>query len=877
MTSIPKTSSDIRSSFIQYFESKEHQFIRSAPVAPQDDPTLMFTNAGMNQFKSIFLGDNPKGLKRAANSQKCIRVSGKHNDLEEVGKDTYHHTLFEMLGNWSFGDYYKKEAIEFAWEYLTEVLKLEKERIFVTVFEDDDEAEQLWLELTGIDKHRVMRFGKRDNFWEMGEVGPCGPCSEIHYDKGDLATQEEFYKDEVLGVNGENDRFIEIWNLVFIQYERIEGGDLKPLKNKHVDTGMGFERLCAILQGVHSNYDTDIFTPIIEKIVELSGVKYDQGEGGVPHRVIADHLRTVAFAIADGVMPSNDGRGYVIRRILRRASKYSQNLGNDKAFIYQLIPTLVENMGKAFPELAERQDFITQLMKAEEERFLQTLGRGLVRFEKIVSGLEGKKEIPGEQAFELYDTYGFPFDLTRVLAEEKGLTVDEVGFDEEMKIQKQRGKDSVKDTVNYNTEDGWVVYNSSNETEFLGYETHYAEGVKINKYRVDEDVITLVLNRTPFYAESGGQIGDAGLLSNESVSIKVFDTIKVNEAWIHKAKKVSGDVSEESMSKGFTAEVDNSLRADTKRNHTATHILHAALRNVLGEHVAQQGSRVAPDGLRFDFSHFQGLSAEELQQIEEQVNEKILENIGIDLKVQDLEEAKKGGAMALFGEKYDEKVRVISIGKYSTELCGGLHVSSTGEIGSFKILSEVSTAAGVRRIEAVTGKASFAISKQNADVISNLQSKVKCKPEQLGERVDQLISTQKKMEKELEALKQKLASQQVSSLLQKGTSVAGVNLIVHQLNDGDDIGAVSDALLAGMDSGVGVLGVKKSDDSGSIAVVVTKDLISKIKAGNLVKEVAQIAGGRGGGRPDRAQAGTKEPNLIPNALKEVPSLLEKIS
>ncbi|MGL1901781.1 MAG: alanine--tRNA ligase [Fibrobacterales bacterium] len=872
MAQLPKTAQEIRQSFLDFFKSKEHEFVRSAPVAPQDDPTLMFTNAGMNQYKSIFLGDNPKGLKRAVNSQKCIRVSGKHNDLEEVGKDTYHHTLFEMLGNWSFGDYYKKEAIQWAWEYLTEVLKLEKKRIFVSVFETDDEAAELWASETDIDPNRIMRFGKEDNFWEMGETGPCGPCSEIHYDKGDISTQDQYCRDKILGVNGENDRFIEIWNLVFIQSQRLSDGSLEPLKSTHVDTGMGFERLCAILQGVHSNYDTDVFTPLITAIAQESGVAYVDDMSGMPHRVIADHLRAVSFAIADGVMPSNEGRGYVIRRILRRACKYARNLGARKPFMTKLVPSLVSIMGDAFPEISERQDFIMQVIKSEEESFIKTLGTGLERFEKIVAELGEEKVIPGEKIFTLYDTYGFPMDLSRVLAEEKGLEVDEAGFTTAMNIQKERARSAQKEGVNLNTNEGWEVLISESEFTFHGYQSEKIE-TQVTKYQQVGDEIYIMLTDSPFYAESGGQVGEEGRIYNDDIALHIFDVTKINNNWVHRAKVVHGDLSRSAMEKAFVAESDHLKRSDTKRNHTATHLLQAALREVLGTHVEQQGSRVAPDSLRFDFSHFSAVSTEEIEKIEDLVNKKILENINVTCNVMNVDEAKADGAMALFGEKYDDDVRVINISTFSKELCGGFHTSNTGEIGLFKIIFETSVASGVRRIEAVTGRKAAKAAAQNAHIVDELKSMIKCKSETVVARVSDLMASNRSLEKEIQTLKQQVAAQASAGLVDAAEEVNGINLLIKKLEDGADVASTVEAVADRLKNGVAVLASKKDSESGSLAVVVSKDLVKKVKAGDLVKKIAEIAGGRGGGRPDRAQAGTKTPEKLDAALAQAKEIV----
>jgi alanyl-tRNA synthetase len=870
------SSSAIRQSFLDFFGSKDHLFVRSSPVAPKDDPTLLFINAGMNQFKSIFLGDTSKGYKRVANSQKCIRVSGKHNDLDEVGKDTYHHTLFEMLGNWSFGDYYKAEAIGFAWELLTEVWKLSKDRIFVTVYKDDDEAAELWTKITGIDPSRIMRFGEKENFWEMGETGPCGPCSEIHYDMGDISDQHKVFNDPILGVNGENARFIEIWNLVFIQYERISSGELVPLKDKHVDTGMGFERICAILQNVKSNYDTDLFRPILQKIESLSGVPYQDGPEGMPHRVIADHLRTLSFGVADGVLPSNEGRGYVLRRILRRASRYAKKLGQDEAFICKLVPTLVEIMGEAFPEIREQADFASQVIRSEEERFIKTLGTGLERFEKFVAELQGQKIISGAHVFLLYDTYGFPPDLTRVLAEERGLSIDEKGFETAMASQKQRARDARKDNDQGVASDEWIILREESGTQFTGYEFNESLFHITRYYIAQSGEILIHGDQTPFYAESGGQVGESGLLKSANLSLQVTDTLKINDAWVHKAICIQGTPTPQTMQEEFQAIPDPHLRNDTRRNHSATHLMHAALRSVLGEHVTQQGSRVSADSLRFDFSHFQGMTPAELEKVESLVNEKIMENLAVNCVLEDLETAQKSGAMALFGEKYEDNVRVISMGGFSKELCGGLHVKATGEIGSFKILSEASTAAGIRRIEAVTGRGALGLLRQKTQNLNDLTHLIKCKPEQLSDRIAGLLESNRAFEKEIEALRQAMAVAKVNEAISQSQTILGVPVCIQSLGEMDP-GAFK-AFLDGVQNaafkGIAVFS-SEFQGSGSLAVIVSKEQVSVIKAGELVGLIAETAGGKGGGRPDRAQAGTKFPEKLVLALDQAKVIIQE--
>ncbi len=755
------TGTEIRKSFIEFFKGRQHDFIVSSPVVPPDDPTLLFINAGMNQFKALFLGDNRLGVKRAVNSQKCLRVSGKHNDLDEVGRDTSHHTLFEMLGNWSFGDYYKKEAISWAWKLLTEEWKIPKERLFVTVFKTDDEAFDLWKEETDIEEWRILRFGESENFWEMGEVGPCGPCSEIHFDLGDLATQKDSYNLTDGGVNGTDGRFVEIWNLVFMQYERQKDKSLKPLKETHVDTGMGFERIASIIQGVGSNYEIDMFSPLINKIAELTGIPYEKGEKGTPHRVIADHIRALSFAIADGATPGNEGRGYVLRRILRRASRFSSNLGQKEPFIYKLVPTLVEIIGEAFPELGQRQDYIVQVIEAEEQRFMRTLGLGIQRLEKIVDETRKSKKkdlITGENVFLLYDTFGFPVDLTEILANEKGLTIDHEGFEVCMAEQRERARSAAKFDTEFTSDEGWTIFSDSVETEFVGYECLSCDAKALRYKEVNDDIL-LVLSKTPFYAESGGQIGDRGTIVGEGVELGVSDTFKVLETTVHRCHLLHGLITKENLEK-IKAHVDEKARNAIIRNHSATHLLHAALRKVLGDHVQQQGSRVSPDNLRFDFTHQKSLSKEEIGQVQKLVNLKIQQNIAVGVETKTLEKAKNEGAIALFGEKYAQNVRTIKMGEFSYELCGGNHVSRTGDIGVCFISSEGSIAAGVRRIEALTASGALSLFENNARELTVIAGALKAKQGQVAEKVEELVSKNRDLEKELKILRQ----QQLNSL-----------------------------------------------------------------------------------------------------------------
>lgn len=871
---------EIRKQFLDFFKEKNHKIVRSASIAPQDDPTLLFTNSGMNQFKSIFLGDNKEGLTRVADSQKCLRVSGKHNDLDEVGRDGTHHTFFEMLGNWSFGDYYKKEAITWAWELLTKKWKLPKDRLFVTVHLDDDEAAEIWQTQTDIEAHRILRFDK-DNFWEMGPVGPCGPCSEINFDTGDLATQGETYNDKVLGVNGENDRYVEIWNLVFMQYERLKDGSLIELKQTHVDTGSGLERLCSVIQGKRSNYETDVFTPLIEKIQALSGVEYCSSDKGVAHRVIADHIRALAFAIADGVTPGNEGRGYVMRRILRRASRFAHGLGQKQAFLYKLVPVLVEQMAQAYPELAERQSYISQVIESEEQRFLNTLDQGLQKLDRLIAKLKesSKTKIDGEQAFLFHDTYGFPVDLTQIIAGEHGLQVDEEAYDRCMLEQKERARKSAKFDSSFSSEESWSVLAEGKDTRFLGYETLSAK-VKVLRYQEQGDFIYLVLDQSPFYSESGGQVGDQGLIESDQVSLRVQDTTRVFDMHIHKCSLVSGLFQASSL-QGLVATVDSESRKSIAKNHSATHLLHAALKAVLGDHISQQGSYVGADRLRFDFTHHQGLGKDELVKVEDMINEKISQNISVETNVMSYDEAKQEGATALFGEKYGDTVRVLSMGAFSKELCGGTHVKASGEIGVFRIIGETSIAAGVRRVEAVTGSKALQLIRNDHETMGVLCQSLKVKPEAVVEKVEQLKNRVKELERMAVAFKQQAALQKLNAMINKSRVQLGdAYYLVGQLSgkdfSRDQLQFVLDHTVAQYPDTAAVY-THIEDGSLSILSSVGKKLAKHLKANELIKELAKVADGRGGGRPDRARAGakdcSKEQAVIELALEKLQAAL----
>ncbi|MEG8947810.1 alanine--tRNA ligase [Rosettibacter firmus] len=869
------TSSEIRQQFLDFFASKGHKIVPSAPVVPQGDPTLLFTNAGMNQFKDVFLGIGTRDYKRAADTQKCIRVSGKHNDLEEVGHDTYHHTFFEMLGNWSFGDYYKREAIQWAWELLTEVWKLPKERLWATVFRTDDEAYNLWKEVTDINPDHILRFDEKDNFWEMGETGPCGPCSEIHINLSDDYNNPKW-------VNAGKPECIEIWNLVFIQYNRDENGKLHELPSKHVDTGMGFERITAVLQGKKSNYDTDIFTPIINSIEKLSGLKYDynlpaedksiNGLNNVAMRVIADHIRTLTFAIADGATPSNDGRGYVLRRILRRAARYGRKLNLKEPFLYKLVDVVANQFINVFPEVKENQSKIEKVIKAEEESFNITLDRGIELFENLIDKLKKKNEkvIPGNEVFKLYDTYGFPVDLTNVMARENGFTIDENGFNKLMEEQKQRARKSTKEKLSsvniiINSTDDFQI-SSNNPTEFTGYDELKTNATIIGIKNENEKSF-IILDKSPFYVESGGQVSDTGNITINDTHLPVINLTKINNQIIH----ITENESNIKLSVGdkVIATVDEKRRWDIMRNHSATHFLHKALREILGTHVQQSGSYVGPDRLRFDFSHFQKLTESELEAIESLINEKLRENLPlIHYRNIPFDEAKNMGALMFFGDKYGDKVNVVQFGNYTMEFCGGTHVKNSSQIGLLKIISESSIASGIRRIEAVTGAG---VEK----FIKELESKI-IKNEELYEKV---LDEKKKLEKELSELKLKEKLTLIDTIIKNPNDVNGIKIYKGKViaENMDELKSMGDELRNKIKSGIGLL-ISEIDKKVGIVCVVSDDLIKdkKFSAGKIVGEVAKIIGGGGGGRPHLATAGGKEINKINDALNSIEKIISQI-
>ncbi|MGE5681652.1 MAG: alanine--tRNA ligase [Bacillota bacterium] len=858
------TSAEIRQQFLDFFKSKDHRIVSSAPVVPFDDPTLLFTNAGMNQFKDVFLGTGTREYKRAADTQKCIRVSGKHNDLEEVGHDTYHHTFFEMLGNWSFGDYYKAEAIEWAWELLTEVWKLPKERLWATVYRTDEEALEFWKTKTDINPEHILRFDEKDNFWEMGDTGPCGPCSEIHINLSDDYDNPKY-------VNAGVPECIEIWNLVFIQYNRDSNGVLHELPAKHVDTGMGFERICAVMQKAGSNYDTDVFAPLINNISELSQVLYDTEEHKIPMRVIADHIRTLSFAIADGAVPGNDGRGYVLRRILRRAARYGRKIGLKKPFLYKLVNILVDHMSSVFPELKQNQPHIEKIIKAEEESFNVTLDRGIELFDKIAQRVEsqGQKTISGDDVFQLYDTYGFPVDLTAVMARERDLNIDEARFDELMNEQKTRARESTKDkfasqSAAFNDLDSFGI-TEEDKTEFVGYEK-FSVTAQVIGYKREDGKDFIILDRTPFYVESGGQIDDIGQIKIGRNLLKIVDVTKINDKIVHVAENPE-DVKIKIGSK-VTALVDEKRRWDIMRNHTATHLLHAALRKILGTHVHQSGSYVGPDRLRFDFAHYAKLSQEEIDQIEAIVNEQIRSNIKVTHhRAIPFEQAKQMGALMFFGDKYGDRVNVIEAGDVSKEFCGGTHVTNTSQIGIFKILSESSIASGIRRIEAVTGK--------GVEEFIHSQTEEIKKEE---EKIAQLLEEKRKLEKEIADLSLKAKLGGIDSILSNPSSVDGIKVYKGKVeaSNMDELKAMGDELRLKMKDAAGVL-ISELDGKVGIVCVVSDDLMKSknLAAGKIVGDIAKLVGGGGGGRPHLATAGGKDVSRIPDALKQVEDVVKK--
>jgi len=867
-------ASEIRQSFLEFFKKQDHKIVPSTPVVPQDDPTLLFINAGMNQFKDVFLGTGIRPYKRAADSQKCIRVSGKHNDLEEVGHDSYHHTFFEMMGNWSFGDYYKEEAILWAWELVTKIWELPKKSIWATVFQEDDEAEDLWKKVTDIQKWQVLRFDEKDNFWEMGETGPCGPCSEIHIDLGEDACDKKHIKDHTCAVNGGCARFIELWNLVFIQYNRDESGKLTTLPAKHVDTGLGFERAVAVMQNKGSNYQTDLFLPILERISEISNKSWEDEATLSAFRVIADHVRALTFAITDGAIPSNEGRGYVLRRILRRAARYGRNLDKHEPFIYQLVSSVVDVMGKAYPEIAARAQHTTHVIKAEEERFNEVLDRGIEIFENVSSDTlkRGQNIIPGSDVFRLYDTYGFPFDLTQLMAREKDLQVDEKGFKKELEDQRQRARQAGKFTSI--TEGELTDTTEGTNSEIIEYKPQDQEyGVEIRKIREKDDSIDVVLDRTPFYAESGGQVGDKGEIIGKDFIIQVDDTQQSGDMILHIGKFKKGN---KITNPKVKVRVKSQDKLSTARNHTATHLLHKALKEVLGDHVNQAGSLVAPDHFRFDFTHFEAMTREQLEEVERRVNQHVREDMAVEKYMTSLKEAKEQGVTALFGEKYGETVRVVKIDDYSMELCGGTHLDRTGEIGYFRIVKEEGIAAGVRRIEAVTGEEADNHLRNEKRLLDTAASLLHCRSDEVESRLAQLLEEKKSLERKVKTIQKGAALNEVESIVKKSEELDGIQVVRSLVNVSsiEELRSLGDRLRDSLKSGVGVLATKM-EDKVHILCVVTDDLIKEkdLKAGDIVRSVAKITGGSGGGKPHLALAGGKDAGKLQKAIDDVPDII----
>ncbi|MFC4699879.1 alanine--tRNA ligase [Glaciecola siphonariae] len=861
-----RSTADIRRAFIEYFNKHGHQAVPSSSLVPHDDPTLLFTNAGMNQFKDCFLGAEKRSYTRAVSSQRCVRAGGKHNDLENVGYTARHHTFFEMLGNFSFGDYFKEQAINFAWNFLTKELGLSEEKLLVTIYHEDDEAFDIWHQKVGLPADKIIRIATSDNFWSMGDTGPCGPCSEIFYDHG-----AHIWGGPPGSPEEDGDRFIEIWNLVFMQFNRQADGTMEDLPKPSIDTGMGLERISAILQNVHSNYEIDLFERLIKAAAQIVG---SDDLNNKSLRVIADHIRSCSFLICDGVMPSNEGRGYVLRRIIRRAVRHGYQLGCSQVFFYQLVSQLVAEMGEAYPELSEQQAVIEKVLKVEEEQFANTLDRGMSILNQALETLEGK-QVPGDLAFKLYDTYGFPVDLTNDVAREKGLTVDEDGFEKAMQKQKEMAQSASKFGADYAN-----VVKVEQDTAFSGYDalSASAQVIQLVQHNKAVDAVTggdvlVFVDTSPFYAESGGQIGDSGSLTSKSAQGRVRDTQKMGKAFAHQVSL------EGTLSIGDTVDlrVDGNRREAIKLNHSATHLLHAALRELLGTHVTQKGSLVDEEKLRFDFSHFEGISAEQLTAIEDRVNQEIRSNHRLDTTMMALDEAKAAGAMALFGEKYDDEVRVVKMGEFSTELCGGTHVNRTGDIGLFKIVSEGGISSGVRRIEAITGQSALRYVQSEAQTLSQVSSMLKSDRASVLSKLEQSIAHAKQLEKELAQFKAKAAGEKSKDLMTNLVQIHGVNVLVAKLEGVEPkaLRGMMDELKNQLQSGIIALGIA-NDGKVNLITGVTKDLVSKVKAGDLVNHIASQVGGKGGGRPDMAQAGGTHPESLDSALASVNDYLEQL-
>lgn len=868
------SGNEVRKLFLDYFQSKGHTVVPSSSLVPHNDPTLLFNNAGMNQFKDVFLGLDQRPYQRAASSQKCVRAGGKHNDLDTVGRTARHHTFFEMLGNFSFGDYFKREAITYAWEFLTEVVQLPKERLWATVYLDDDEAFALWQEIAGLPAERIVRLGEKDNFWSMGDTGPCGPCSEIIIDRGEAYRCAD--PQCALGVC-DCDRWLELWNLVFMQFNRNAAGEMTPLPKPSIDTGMGLERITSVLQGVDSNFDTDLLRRLIGLVEEMTGQKYYQDQRGFPFRVIADHARACTFLISDGVLPSNEGRGYVLRRILRRAVRFGKVLGLNNPFLYKMVAVVNELMASAYPELLEREEYVQKVIRIEEERFHETLHDGMRVVGEIIKKVieEKRTEISGDEAFLLYDTFGFPLDLTEDIAEENALGVDKEGFQTAMEAQRERARKARQEVKVWDEALSLTTaFEGFAPTRFVGWESAKAEAQVLALVREGQrtaavsrpDEVLVLLDQTPFYAESGGQVGDQGYLSREETKLRVLDTTKLPDGkFIHLVKVEQGSLKEGDR---VLAEVDDKRRGAIARNHSATHLLHRALKEVLGDHVNQAGSLVEPGRLRFDFSHFSAMTPQEIQEVEERVNQQIWRDLDVAAQETSLAAARELGAMALFGEKYGETVRVVRMGDYSLELCGGTHVTHTGSIGILKIVSESAIGAGLRRIEAVTGYGAYQYLNDRNQVLLETAAVLKAPPTEVAQRVEALQQALREREKEIGSLQGRLARYEVEDLLERVQLVQGIKVLATPVAAGDaeSLRSMGDLIRDKLGSGVVIIGAVWPDRVGFVTMV-TKDLLARgLHAGKIIKEVAAAAGGGGGGRPDMAQAGGKDPAKLTEAL-----------
>ena len=884
------TSADIRQRFIDYFARNGHTPRPSSSLVPADDPTLLFVNAGMVQFKRVFLGDEPLPFKRAVTSQKCLRVSGKHNDLEEVGVTRRHHTFFEMLGNFSFGDYFKRDAIAFAWELMTVEYGLPRERLWATVHHTDDEAAALWQEIAGLPPERVFRLGDKDNFWQMGETGPCGPCSEIHFDLRSAGERGRDLPVEAFIELGDRGDFLELWNLVFMQFDRAADGTLTPLPAPSIDTGAGLERLASVLQGVESNYDTDLFIPLIERAAEVVGVAYDAtSPAGVSYRVLADHGRAVAFLLADGVFPSNEGRGYVLRRVLRRAVRHAWLLGRRAPTLAHVVDAVVDGMGEAYPELARRRDDLVRLTREEEERFLTTIDSGMQRFDELAPPLEdaarreveaGTRERPvvaGEDAFRLHDTFGFPLDLTELIAGERGYDVDTEGFEVALEEQRERSRADRRAAgadAGDSLATGWTVLDDRAEQAFVGYGALEAE-TDVVAIRRENGRVALQLRANPFYAEAGGQISDTGVIEGDGWRVEVDEVRKVGgrTAVIGNVVGQLPEVREPLRVKASVREV----RRDTMRNHTATHLLHAALRAVLGTHVVQRGSLVAPDRLRFDFAHPRPMTTDEIGAVEEQVNEAILRDIDLSIEQKPYAEAIELGAMALFGEKYGDVVRVVMVPGVSVELCGGTHVRHTGDIGLFRIVSESGIAAGVRRIEAVTGRGAYRRWLHQDALIEEAAAAARTTPDALVRRIEQMQEENRELRRQLERARSAGATDVVSEMIAGATQVNGARLVAREIEieSPDELRALGDKLRERLGSGIAVLAGRQPDRVALLAIV-TDDLLSRVRADAIMREIAALTGGSGGGRPHMAQGGAGDPTRVASALDRMPDIVRSL-